>query len=122
MQSVNGSDYYSDGVHKSLNPDYAATPCLQHAVVSVDGKLIPFAYPTNVKSPRLLWHGLPSNSNTAEHGTIRLNTNPMHRLDNESLMDKSENFYHTLTPFNCSSQYDDCQAHTFSRNAPGILT
>ena len=90
MQSVNGSDY-------------AATPCLQHAVVSVDGKLIPFAYPTNVKAPKSLCHGRP------ENGTIRLNANPLHRLLDD---DHQENFYHTLTPFTCHSPYE-------SRNPSG---
>ncbi|CAF5219778.1 unnamed protein product, partial [Rotaria magnacalcarata] len=56
VKSVNGSEYYCDGLHKSLNPDYATTPCLQHGVVAVDGKLIPFAYPTNSKQA-LRWNG-----------------------------------------------------------------
>ena len=120
IQSVNGSDYYCDGVHKSVNADYAATPCMQHAVVSVDGKLIPFAYPTNVKSPKLFWQGRATgNSTTTDNGTIRLNTNPMHRLDDENPMDKQENFYHTLTPFTCHTQYEDCQSQTCSRNPTG---
>ena len=33
---------------------------------------------------------------TTENGTMRLNTNPMNRLDNENINDTQENFYHTL--------------------------
>ncbi|CAF4591733.1 unnamed protein product, partial [Rotaria magnacalcarata] len=79
--------------------------CLQHGVVAVDGKLIPFAYPTNSKQA-LRWNGqnaLPHSSTavtSSDNGTIRLNTNPMNRLDNENINDTQENFYHTLTPFN----------------------
>ena len=65
---------------------------MQHGVVSVDGKLIPFAYPTNTKSPKIY-------STINENGTIRLNTN-------EHMQD---NFYHTLTPFSTHSQYEECR-------------
>jgi hypothetical protein len=108
VKSGNGSEYYCDGVHKGLNPDYATSPCLQHGVVSVDGKLIPFAYPTNPTSSKIYCHGLAHNSTINENGTIRLNTNPMNRLDNENLQ---ENFYHTLTPFSVHSQYEECPIH-----------
>lgn len=98
-------------MQKSLNPDYPTSPCLQHAVVSVDGKLIPFAYPSALKSPKLCWPpGVPGNSADTEPGTMRLNTNPMHHLDQESLLEKQENFYHTLTPFTCTSHYEECQS------------
>lgn len=113
MKSVNGSAYYCDGLHKPLNPDYATTPCLQHGVVSVDGKLVPFAYPTNPRSPKLYYHRIPANSTINEHGTLRLNSNPMNRLDNDNTQ---ENFYHTLTPLNAHGHYEDCQSHTCSRN------
>lgn len=93
---------------------------MQHAVVSVDGKLIPFAYATNVKSSKLFWQGrTTANPSTTDNGTIRLNTNPMHRLDDDNPMDKQENFYHTLTPFSCHTQYEDCQSQTCSRNPTG---
>jgi hypothetical protein len=65
-------------------------------VVSVDGKLIPFAYPANAKSPKIY-------QTINENGTIRLNTNP---IDNEHMQ---ENFYHTLSPFTTHSQYEECQ-------------
>ncbi len=112
VKSANGSEYYCDGLHKSLNPEYATTPCLQHGVVAVDGKLIPFTYPTNNPKQTILWNGqtpLPhtSTTTTTENGTIRLNTNPMNRLDNENLNDTQENFYHTLTPFSTHSQYGE---------------
>jgi len=107
VKSNTGSDYYCDGLHKALNPEYAASPCLQHGVVSVDGKLIPFAYPTNIKSPKIYCHGLPA-THVNENGTIRLSTNPMNHLDGENLQ---ENFYHTLTPFSTHSQYEDCPIH-----------
>ncbi len=112
VKSVNDSEFYCDGLHKGLNPDYATTPCLQHGVVAVDGKLIPFAYPTNPKQA-ILWNGktpLPHSSTvitTADNGTMRLNTNPMNRLDNENITDTQENFYHTLTPFSTHSQYEE---------------
>ncbi|CAF3392055.1 unnamed protein product [Rotaria socialis] len=123
VKSVNGSEYYCDGLHKSLNPDYATTPCLQHGVVAVDGKLIPFAYPTNSKQA-ILWNGqnaLPHSSTaitSTDNGTIRLNTNPMSRLDNENINDTQENFYHTLTPFNSHGQYEE---HTCSHNQPTMF-
>lgn len=126
VKSTNGSEYYCDGLHKSLNPDYATTPCLQHGVVAVDGKLIPFAYPTNPKQA-MLWHGqapLPHSSTTmttTENGTIRLNTNPMTRLDNEANGDAQENFYHTLTPFSTHSQYGEQEPHTCTLNQPGMF-
>lgn len=113
VKSVNGSAYYCDGLHKGLNPDYATTPCLQHGVVSVDGQLIPFAYP---KSPKMYCHRVLHNSTINENGTIHLNTNPMNRVDNEN---NQENFYHTLTPFNTHGQYDECQSHACGRNQPG---
>ena len=114
MRSVNGSDYYGDGMHKSLNPDYPTSPCLQHAVVAIDGKLIPFACPPPVKSPKLYWPPVLSTNPTAvETGTLRLNANPMSQLD-----DKQENFYHTLTPFSCSSHYEECQSHPCSIGKP----
>jgi hypothetical protein len=126
VKSVNNSEFYCDGLHKSLNPDYATTPCLQHGVVSVDGKLIPFTYPTNSKQA-ILWNGqtpLPHSSTAittaTDNGTIRLNTNPMNRLDNnENIIDNQENFYHTLTPFSTQSQYEEhiCphnQTHLFN--------
>ncbi|UJR15975.1 hypothetical protein I4U23_002894 [Adineta vaga] len=113
VKSTNGSAYYCDGLHKPLNPDYATTPCIQHGVVSVDGKLVPFAYPTNPRSPKLYYHRIPANSTINENGTLRLNSNPMNRLDNENTQ---ENFYHTLTPFNIHNQYEECQSHACSRN------
>jgi len=106
VKSVNGSEYYCDGLHKNLNSDYATPSCLQHGVVSVDGKLIPFTYPTNIKSPKIYCHGLTHNSTINENRTIHLNTNPMNRLDNENIQ---ENFYHTVTPFSTHSQYEECQ-------------
>ncbi|CAF4515098.1 unnamed protein product, partial [Rotaria sp. Silwood1] len=111
VKSANGSEYYCDGLHKNLNPDYAATPCFQHGVVSVDGKLIPFTCPTNTTSPKIYHHGLPHNSIINENGTIRLNINPINRLDNENIQ---ENFYHTLTPFHAHSQYEECRSPTCS--------
>ena len=119
---MNGSEYYCDGLHKPLNPDYATTPCLQHGVVAVDGKLIPFAYPTTNHKQAILWTGqgpLPHSSTattTMENGTIRLNTNPMNRVDSENLNDGQENFYHTLTPF--SSQYEE---HSCAHNQPSTF-
>ncbi|CAF1508156.1 unnamed protein product [Adineta ricciae] len=113
VKSANGSAYYCDGLHKPLNPDYATTPCLQHGVVSVDGKLVPFTYPTNPRSPKLYYHRIPANSTINENGTLRLNSNPMNRLDNDNTQ---ENFYHTLTPLNAHGHYEDCQSHTCSRN------
>lgn len=109
VKSVNGSEYYCDGLHKPLNPDYATTPCLQHGVVAVDGKLIPFTYPTNNPKQTILWNGQPPliHNTSTDNGTIRLNTNPMNRLDNENLNDPQENFYHTLTPFTTQSQYGE---------------
>jgi hypothetical protein len=62
-------------------------------------------------------HGLLHNSTINENGTIRLNTNPMNRLDNENTQ---ENFYHTLQPFNPHNQYEECQSHIYSRNQTGI--
>jgi hypothetical protein len=109
IKSVNNSEYYCDGLHKNLNPDYATSPCLQHGVVSVDGKLIPFAFPTNTKSPKIYYRGLTHNSIINENGnTICLNTNPMNHLDNENIQ---ENFYHTLTPFSTHSHYEECPIH-----------
>jgi hypothetical protein len=74
----------------------------------------------------MLWNGqttpLPHNSTaiptatTTENGTIRLNMNPMNRLDNENLNDGQENFYHTLTPFN--SQYEE---HSCVHNQPSMI-
>ncbi|CAF0826168.1 unnamed protein product [Adineta steineri] len=111
VKSINGSGYYCDGLRKNLNPDYATTSsCLQHGVVSVDGKLIPFAYP---QSPKMYCRHLLHNSTMNENGTIHLNTNPMNQLDNEN---PQENFYHTLTPFNTHNQYEECQSHGCSRN------
>lgn len=104
VKSVNNSEYYCDGLHQNLNPDYATSPCLQHGVVSVDGKLIPFIYPTNTKSSKIYSHGLTRN----ENNTIHLNTNPIDHLDNENMQ---ENFYHTLTPFSTHSQYEECPVH-----------
>ncbi|CAF1225912.1 unnamed protein product, partial [Rotaria sordida] len=123
VKSANGSDYYCDGLHKNLNPDYATTPCLQHGVVAVDGKLIPFTYPTNTKQP-ILWNGqnpLPHSSTgitTTDNGTIRLNTNPMNRLENENTNDTQENFYHTLTPFSTHSHYEE---HACTHNQPPVF-
>ncbi|CAF3480642.1 unnamed protein product [Rotaria sp. Silwood1] len=123
VKSVNGSEYYCDGLHKNLNPDYATTPCLQHGVVSVDGKLIPFTYPTNPKQT-ILWNGqnpLPHSSTgitTTDNGTMRLNTNPMNRLDNENTTDTQENFYHTLTPFTTHSPYEE---HACTLNQPTLF-
>ena len=120
MKSVNGSEFYCDGLHKPLNPEYATTPCLQHGVVAVDGKLIPFAYPTNTK-PTILWNGQPplphsSTTTTTDNGTMRLNSNPMNRLDNETTTnDTQDNFYHTLTPYSTHSPYDD---HSCTFNQP----
>ncbi|CAF3607553.1 unnamed protein product [Rotaria sordida] len=111
VKSVNDSEYYCDGLHKNLNSDYATTPCFQHGVVAVDGKLIPFTCPTNTKSPKIYHHGLSHNSIIKENGTIRLNINPINRLDNENIQ---ENFYHTLTPFNSHSQYEECRSPTCS--------
>ena len=108
VKSSTGSEYYSDGLHKTFNPDYAASPCLQHGVVSVDGKLIPFAYPPSTKSPQIYCRGLAHHTTVNENGTIRLNTNPMAHLDNENMQ---ENFYHTLTPFSLHSQYEECPIH-----------
>lgn len=111
-------------MHKTMNPDYATTPCLQHGVVSVDGKLIPFAYPTNSKQP-LLWHGkglLPHSSTTmttAENGTMRVNTNPMNQHDVENNGENQENFYHTLTPFTNQSQYGEHEPRPCGFNQPG---
>lgn len=93
---------------KSVNADYATSPCLQHGVVSVDGKLIPFAYPTRTKSPTIYCHGLAHNSAIHENNGIRLNTNPMTHLENDI---NQENFYHTLTPFSLHSQYEECPIH-----------
>jgi hypothetical protein len=124
VKSVNNSEFYCDGLHKSLNPDYATTPCLQHGVVAVDGKLIPFTYPTNSKQT-ILWNGqtpLPHSSTivtTTDNGTMRLNTNPMTRLDNENITDAQENFYHTLTPFSTQSQYEE---HSCTHNQPSMLS
>lgn len=123
VKSVNGSEYYCEGLHKTLNPDYATTPCLQHGVVAVDGKLIPFAYPTANSKQAILWNGqthLPHSSTaitntTIDNGTIRLNTNPMNRMDNDKINDGQENFYHTLTPFN--NQYDE---HSCGQNQPSM--
>ncbi|CAF2401516.1 unnamed protein product [Rotaria sp. Silwood2] len=117
VKSVNDSEYYCDGLHKNLNPDYAVTPCFQHGVVSVDGKLIPFACPTNTKSPKIYHHGLSHNSIINENGSIRLNINPINRLDNENTQ---ENFYHTLTPFNAHSQYEECRSPSCSYKQTGI--
>jgi hypothetical protein len=108
IKSVNDSEYYCDVLHKNLNPDYAGSSYLQHGVVSVDGKLIPFAYPTITRSPKIYYHGLKNNSIINENGTIHLNTNPMNHLDNENIQ---ENFYHTLTPFSTHSQYEECPIH-----------
>ncbi|CAF1157581.1 unnamed protein product [Adineta steineri] len=122
VKSVNGSEFYCDGLHKSLNPDYATTPCLQHGVVAVDGKLIPFAYPTNSKQT-ILWNGqtaIPhsSTTTTTDNGTIRLNPNPMNRLDNEKTTDTQDNFYHTLTPYGPHSQYEE---HSCAFNQPSLF-
>lgn len=110
---MNGSEFYCDGMHKTLNPDYATTPCLQHGVVAVDGKLIPFAYPTNSKQA-ILWNGpppLPHSSTaittTTENGTMRLNPNPMSRIDAENANEPQDNFYHTLTPYSTHSPYEE---------------
>jgi hypothetical protein len=113
VKSSTGSEYYSDGLHKTFNPDYVTSPCLQHGVVSVDGKLIPFAYPPNTKSPQIYCRGLAHHTTVNENGTIRLNTNPMTHLDNENMQ---ENFYHTLTPFSLHSQYEECPIHFFNNN------
>ncbi|CAF4321412.1 unnamed protein product, partial [Rotaria sordida] len=67
--------------------------------------------PTNTKSPKIYHHGLSHNSIINENGTIRLNINPINRLDNENIQ---ENFYHTLTPFNSHSQYEECRSPTCS--------
>jgi hypothetical protein len=40
---------------------------------------------------------------------MRLNNNPLNRLDNENTNDTQENFYHTLTPFSTHSQYGEQQ-------------
>lgn len=123
VKSVNGSEYYCDGLHKTINPDYATTPCLQHGVVAVDGKLIPFTYPTNPKQP-LLWNGqnqLPHSTTTVtstENGTMRLSANPMNRVDNENINEAQENFYHTLTPFNPHSPYEE---HSCPHNQSSML-
>ena len=93
-----------NGLHTNLNPEYATSPCLQHGVVSVDGKLIPFAYPTKAKSPTIYCHA----STIHENNGIRLNTNPMTHLENDV---NQENFYHTLTPFSLHSQYEECPIH-----------
>ena len=122
MQSVNGSDYYCDGIHKNVNPDYATTPCLQHAIVAVDGKLIPFTYPTKTKSPKPFWPGNGPNSVPIENGTMRLSTNPINRHEEENLLDKQDNFYHTLTPFGCQSQYEGYQTNSISRTSNGKKT
>lgn len=98
----------ANGLHKNLNPEYATSPCLQHGVVSVDGKLIPFAYPTKTKSPTIYCRGLAHNSTIHENNGIRLNTNPMTHLENDV---NQENFYHTLTPFSLHSQYEECPIH-----------
>jgi hypothetical protein len=125
VKTVNSSDYYCDGLHKTFNPEYATTPCLQHGVVSVDGKLIPFAYPTNSKQT-MLWHGqtvLPHSSTTmttTDNETIRLNANPMNRLDNDHVHhDAQENFYHTLTPFHTHGQFAEHESHTCTLNQSG---
>ena len=91
-----------------VKSDYATSPCLQHGVVSVDGKLIPFTYPTDTKSPKIYCHGMTHNPTINENGTIRLSTNPMAHLENENIQ---ENFYHTLTPFSLHSQYEECPIH-----------
>ncbi|CAF1666400.1 unnamed protein product, partial [Adineta ricciae] len=123
MKSVNGSEFYCDGLHKTLNPDYATTPCLQHGVVAVDGKLIPFAYPTNSK-PTMLWNGQPplphsSTTTTTDNGTMRLNPNPMNRLDNtNNTNDPPDNFYHTLTPYSTHSPYEE---HSCTFNQPTVF-
>ena len=112
VKTVNDSEFYCDGLRKNLNPDYATTPCLQHGVVAVDGKLIPFAYPTNPKQA-LLWNrqnALPHTSTaitTTENGIMHLNANPINDLDNENTTDMPENFYHTLTPFSTHGQYEE---------------
>jgi hypothetical protein len=108
VKSGTESEYYSNGLHKTFNPDYATSPCLQHGVVSVDGKLIPFVYPPNTKSPKIYCRGLSHHATINENGTIHLNTNPMTHLDNENIQ---ENFYHTLTPFSLHSQYEECPIH-----------
>lgn len=115
MQSVNSSDYYCEGIQKNLNPDYATTPCLQHAIVAVDGKLIPFTYPTNPKSPKPFWPNVSMNGTNIENGTMRLNTNPINRLEDDNIIDKQDNFYHTVAPFSCSTQYEDFPSNTISR-------
>lgn len=124
VKSVNGSEYYCEGLHKTLNPDYATTPCLQHGVVAVDGKLIPFAYPTGNSKQAILWNGqthLPHSSTgmtstTLENGTMRLNANPLNRIEHEKLNETQENFYHTLTPFN--SQYEE---HSCAQNQSSMF-
>ena len=116
MKSVNGSgEYYCEALHKNVNPDYATSPCLQHGVVSVDGKLIPFAYPTKTKSPKIYCHGLAHNPTMHENNGIRLSTNPITHLENDT---NQENFYHTLTPFSLHSQYEECPLHHRLLNYP----
>lgn len=117
MKPSNVSEYYSDGLRKTLNPDYAPTPCFQHAVVSVDGKLIPFACPSVTKSPKLYHHILPHDATVNENGTIRFNINPMSHLDNDNIQ---ENFYHTVSPFSLHNQYEECRSHTCLYNQTGM--
>ncbi|CAF3138607.1 unnamed protein product [Rotaria socialis] len=113
VKSGNASEYYCEGLHKNLNPEYATTPCFQHGVVSVDGKLIPVAYPTNAKSPKIYHHASSHNAIIDENGTIRLNINPINRLDNDNTQ---ENFYHTLTPFNSYGPYEEYRSTACSYN------
>ena len=75
----------------------------------------------------MLWHGqkaLPHSSTTmttTENGTMRLNTNPINRLDQENTNgDQQENFYHTLTPFTNQSQYGEHDSHSCTMNPSGM--
>ncbi|CAF1013099.1 unnamed protein product, partial [Didymodactylos carnosus] len=99
VKSTNGSAFYEDAIRKGLNPaDYALTPSLTHGVVAVDGKLIPFTYPSSNNNQHIVWH----NSNQSniitpncvmDSAAMHINTNPLDERANQ------ENFYHTLTPF-----------------------
>ena len=114
IKSTNGSEYYGDGLQKGINSDYATTPCCRHAFVSVDGQLVPLAYPTLPKSPKLCYNSLSPNSNINDNSTMRLHTNPIHRCENEKLQ---ENFYHTLNPFSTHGQYEE---HACKHNQPSM--
>ncbi|CAF0794767.1 unnamed protein product [Didymodactylos carnosus] len=99
VKSANGSAFYEDAIQKGLNPaNYALTPTLTHGVVAVDGKLIPFAYPSSHNNQHIVWNN-PTQSNiitsngTIDTAAIHINSNPLDEQVNQ------ENFYHTLTPF-----------------------